>query len=55
MTCLWRENEDGNWETSCREIFVLIEATPGQNGMRFCCYCGTPLSEARLEREAGQP
>lgn len=54
MSCLWRENEDGNWQTSCREIFVLIDGTPGQNEMRFCCYCGKSLRETRLQREVGQ-
>lgn len=44
-TCLW--NEVGEmWETACGHAFTLIEGTPYENGMTFCCYCGKPLVEA---------
>ena len=44
-TCTWTEDDDGNFETTCGEMFVLITGTPYENSMRFCCYCGSPLVE----------
>jgi hypothetical protein len=45
-TCIW--NEVGEmWETTCGEAFVVNDGTPSQNKMRFCCYCGKPLVEAK--------
>lgn len=43
--CVWSEDEDGNWQTECGEMFVMLEGTPTQNLMRFCAYCGSPLRE----------
>ena len=43
--CEWTEDVDGNWETGCGETFVLIEGTPNDNKMSYCCYCGGELWE----------
>lgn len=43
--CEWKSDEDGNWHTSCNEIYIIIEGTPTENSMRFCCYCGGAISE----------
>lgn len=43
--CLWTQDIDGNWKSSCNNIHVLIEGTPRENGIRFCCYCGKELYE----------
>lgn len=43
--CLWTEDDNGVWETSCKQMFVLNEGTPEQNHMKFCCYCGTKLKQ----------
>ena len=45
MTCIWEQDENGNWATSCGEMFVVEEGTPFENGMRYCCYCGKPLKD----------
>lgn len=45
-TCVWRQNEDGYYDTACDQAFVMESGTPGENGFRFCCYCGKPLVEA---------
>lgn len=47
MNCLWTRADDDTdlWETSCGEEFCIIEGTPKENKMRFCCYCGKPLEE----------
>jgi len=49
--CVWSEDIDGNWETTCKQMFVLDEGTPEDNGFRFCCYCGKALSEKRYANE----
>lgn len=33
------------WHTACHEVFCFNDGGPVQNGMRFCCYCGKPLTE----------
>lgn len=50
--CTWtqQDNIDGSdWETSCGELFTFIDATPKDNGMNFCCYCGSRLVERLYE------
>lgn len=42
--CVWEEDVDGNWETDCRNLHILIDGNPIDNGMAFCCYCGGKLS-----------
>lgn len=41
--CVWRDLHDDGWETACGQVFVIIEGTPAENEMKFCCYCGRPL------------
>lgn len=51
-TCLWQEDDDGNWNASCGEdIFCFFEGGPSDNRMRFCCYCGKRLEERWYEPE----
>ena len=38
--CVWEADEDGNWETDCHNLHILIDGNPVDNGMEFCCYCG---------------
>lgn len=42
-SCVWKEDNDGNWETACGGLFVIETGTPTDNGMDFCCYCGARL------------
>lgn len=48
--CVWAEDEDGNWWTSCGEGFVTSDGTPEENGFNFCCYCGFVLVQKRVEQ-----
>lgn len=43
--CKWtQEDYDSSvWHTECGDAMSLNEGTPGDNFMRFCCYCGKPL------------
>lgn len=44
--CQWFEDGDGGpWETKCGHHFEIIEGTPSENSMRYCCFCGKPLVE----------
>ncbi len=48
--CIWTDNGEGTWLTSCENDFVLTTGTPSENSMRFCCYCGLPLKEIHYEQ-----
>ena len=45
INCNWNQYDDeySSYETDCGQSFVLNEGTPGDNGLKFCCYCGKPL------------
>lgn len=45
--CLWSRADDDTdtWETSCGHAFTIIEGTPTDNHMAFCCYCGRRVDE----------
>lgn len=45
--CVWSEDEDGNWETECGQMFNWIEDGPTENGARFCLHCGKALEEKK--------
>ena len=47
--CIWKEDMNGIWETTCRDEFVLNDGSPLENKMKFCCYCGARLKEKRYE------
>lgn len=45
-SCVWTVDEDGNYHTACDGMFIVLDGTPRENGMNFCCYCGRTLTEA---------
>jgi hypothetical protein len=45
-TCEWKEDEDGNWNTSCDEMFTFIDGKPRENYYKFCAHCGRHLVES---------
>ena len=47
LVCVWHEDRDGNWETDCGDMHILIEGSPSENHMAYCCYCGGKLLEER--------
>jgi hypothetical protein len=38
--CTWTEDDDGNWETSCQNMYIFIEDGPKENQHKYCPYCG---------------
>ncbi|WP_312158867.1 hypothetical protein [Acinetobacter sp.] len=47
--CTWLQNEDGYFDTSCRQSFVFTEPEDKPHDHRFthCCFCGGRLIEAQ--------
>ena len=43
--CVWTEDFNAKWDTSCGEAYCFIDGSPTTNGLRFCGYCGKPLEE----------
>ncbi len=50
--CIWKQDWEGNWASGCGRRFVFIDATPSENGFRFCPFCGGGLTE-EVYSEAG--
>lgn len=47
--CIWTQDEDGIWDTSCGGKFEVSFDTPRENGMNYCCYCGKSLTQKEFE------
>ena len=44
--CTWTcDIVHDKWDTTCLASFCLMNDTPLENHMRFCCYCGLRLKE----------
>ena len=48
--CVWRENEDGVFETACDFAFELNNLDYlSENFVKHCCYCGKRIEEVSFE------
>jgi len=52
--CIWTAEEEdlvdfgeNSYYTSCGNDFLLLEGTPSDNNMKYCCYCGDKIEESR--------
>lgn len=46
-TCSWSYDEsDGAHQTSCGNMHIIIDGTPDDNGVQYCCYCGGRITPA---------
>jgi hypothetical protein len=52
--CLWTVDDDGVWNTSCKQAHVFETGTPGQNEYAFCPYCGKPMAEYHTPNDKAQ-
>jgi len=51
-SCKWEYDwRNDTWDTGCGDSFIVIDATPSQNGMRYCPYCGKVINEI-IEKRA---
>jgi hypothetical protein len=41
--CVWREDCDSIWETSCGRTWSFNDGGPEENECRFCHSCGRPI------------
>lgn len=51
MHCQWFEQDELDsryYETDCGNSFLFIDGTPASNEMKFCCYCGKPITEESI-------
>jgi len=56
MNCEWgqycHDDVDSSlWHTACGDAFCLVDDGPKENGMKFCCYCGKPLTVSHYFEE----
>jgi hypothetical protein len=42
--CAWIDDGEGHFDTSCGNRHTLIDGTPKDNHMKFCCYCGRHIT-----------
>lgn len=43
--CAWVREEEGQWVTGCDNAYEIIDGSPEQNRMKFCCYCGKTIKD----------
>ena len=53
--CDWKEDEDGNWNTSCNQCMVFEYAPPHEQGYKFCHHCGKPINFIKFTFIEEQP
>ena len=41
--CVWTEDTDGLWKTSCGRSWTFIEGGPKDNRVHYCHGCGKPV------------
>ena len=49
--CLWMQDSDGVWNSSCENSFEFNDGGPHENNAKFCMYCGLPLLAQPHEEE----
>lgn len=53
--CIWQQDCDGLWGTSCGHNFEFNTGTPRENGARFCLYCGHQLRQRAYRDPSHRP
>lgn len=58
--CVWVQDSDGPWNTSCGKVFEFTNEGPAENEANFCYHCGgallpEPYSDAAPSRETAKP
>ena len=53
MICHWTQEDydSDTWNTTCGRLFSLIEGTPQDNDIRFCCFCSYPVMQNPYREE----
>lgn len=50
--CVWNEDDDGTWESTCGQSWQFIEGGPGENGVRYCHACGKAVKANPYSHES---
>jgi hypothetical protein len=45
LECVWDQDNDGVWETTCNQMFVFNDDGPIANKFKWCPFCGWKLVE----------
>lgn len=43
-SCDWKQDDDGNWDTSCKQCMSFEHAPPFEQGYIFCHHCGLTIN-----------
>jgi len=49
--CDWKQDDDGNWDTSCNQCVCFEHAPPFEQGYKFCHHCGLTINFIEHEPE----
>lgn len=49
-TCTWTEDFDGNFETTCNNMFVFNDGGPEENSFIYCPYCSKKINSVLIPR-----
>lgn len=49
--CDWKEDIDGNWDTSCKQCMSFEYDPPAKQGYKFCHHCGSTINFINFEIE----
>jgi hypothetical protein len=52
--CVWTEDEDGIYHTTCQHSWFFDTGTATENQAKFCPYCGRALRDKRYEPSVGE-
>lgn len=53
--CIWTQDSDGPWNTSCGVTWEFVGGGPAENGAHFCHHCGGVLMAAPFADDDAQP
>lgn len=53
--CIWTQDSDGPWNTSCGVTWEFNEGGPSENGAHFCHHCGGVLMAQPFADDDAQP
>jgi hypothetical protein len=54
-TCTWKEDEDGIWESECRNMHQFYDGGPYENFQVFCGYCGARVVAVEYREDNDEP
>jgi hypothetical protein len=43
LACRWIEDDEGNWDTGCKNLHTFFERGPAENKYQYCPYCGNRI------------